>query len=384
MQRNLGHCGIEPKRAMAHCIPEPEIMSLLERHRSSLIIAAVALLLVFWVLSGALFREPPEEGRQQAPEPMTVAVRLSRAESVERRLNLHGEVEADQRVVVRAETSGRISDVPVALGQKIEAGAILARINMDDREARLRRAEANVSGRETDHQGAQRLARDGMQAQLRVQTTLAELEAARADLEAIRLDIAHTQVRAPIAGVVNHRYADVGDVLNRGDPVAEVLQNHPLRAVVQVPQHGIHQVRPGAMARVTLMDGERREAEVSYVSARAETATRTFRVELTLPNPDRALPSGISVQVQIPVEQVMAHRVSPALAALDDQGRLGLKAVDDENRVVFHPVQLVRADSKGVWITGLPSEARIITIGHGFVKVGEIVRVVDGQSAPPS
>lgn len=362
-------------------------MSLLDRHRSSLIIAGVALLLSLWVLSGVLLREPPEEVRQPAPEPMTVAVTSSQAEAVERVLTLQGDLEADQLVVVRAETSGRISEVPVALGQEVEADTILARINMDDRQARLRRAEADVRGRETDYQGAQRLAQEGMQAQLRVQTTLAELEAARADLEAIRLDIEQTRVRAPIAGVVNHRYADVGDVLNRGDPVAEVLQNHPLRAVVQVPQHGIQQVRSGGKARVTLLDGEQREAEVSYVSARADTATRTFRVELTLPNPDRALPAGISVQVQIPVEQVMAHRVSPALAALDEQGRLGVKAVDDEDRVVFHPVALVRADSRGVWVTGLPAKARIITIGQGFVNAGETVRVVDagaGESAAGS
>ncbi|TVS08328.1 MAG: efflux RND transporter periplasmic adaptor subunit [Gammaproteobacteria bacterium] len=359
-------------------------MSLLERHRSSVIITGVALLLGLWVLSGALFREPPEEPRQQTPEPMTVAVHFSQAEPVERVLTLQGEVEADQRVVVRAETSGRISEVPVALGQEVDVGTILAHINMDDREARLRRAQANVRGRETDHQGAQRLAREGMQAQLRVETTLAELEAARADLEAIQLDIRHTRIQAPIAGVVNHRYADVGDVLSRGDPVAELLQNDPLRAVVQVPQHSVHRVRPGGTARITLMDGERRDAEVSYISARAETATRTFRVELTLPNPDRALPAGISVQVQIPVEQVMAHRVSPALAALDDQGRLGVKAVDEDDRVVFHPVALVRADSQGVWVSGLPAKARIITIGHGFVNAGETVRVADDQSAPRS
>ncbi len=351
-------------------------MSLPAQYRSLVIIAGVAVLLGLWILSGALFREQPQEVRRAQAEPMTVAVKLSLAESVERMLTLQGEVEADQRVVVRAETSGRIAEVPVALGQEVAAGAVIARISMDDREARLRRAEANVRGRETDYQGAQRLAREGMQAQLRVETALAELEAARADREAIRLDIDNTSVRAPIAGVVNHRHADVGDFLNRGDPVAEVLQNHPLRAVVQVPQHGIHRVRPGGSAHVTFIDGDVREAEVTYVSARAETATRTFRVELTLPNPDRALPAGVSVQVRIPVERVMAHRVSPALVALDDQGRLGIRSVGDDDRVMFHEIDVVRADSQGIWVTGLPEEVRVITIGHGFVNAGETVRTV--------
>jgi membrane fusion protein, multidrug efflux system len=358
-------------------------MSFLAQHRSSVIIAAAAMLLGLWILSGMVFRPSPQEPQRPRTEPMTVAVTLSRAQPVERLLTLQGDVEADRRVLVRAETAGRIVEVPVALGQDVEPGDVLARIGMDDREARLRRAEAIVRGRETDYQGAQRLAREGMQAQLRVETALAELEAARAELEAIRLDIANTRVRAPFAGVVNHRHADVGDFVNRGDPVAEVLQNHPLRAVVQVPQHSIHLVPSVGAARVTFIDGGERAAEVSYVSARADTATRTFRVELTVPNPDRALPSGVSVQVRIPVQQVMAHRVSPALAALDDQGRLGVKTVGDDDRVAFHAVEVVRADSQGVWVTGLPGQARLITVGQGFVNAGERVRVADASTAPP-
>lgn len=357
-------------------------MSFLSQHRSSVIIAGVAVLLGLWVLSGVLFREPPQEYQRPPPEPMAVGVQVSHAQSIERLLTLQGEVEAHQRVQVRAETSGRIVEVPVALGQSVQAGDILARIGMDDREARLRRAEATVRGGETDYEGVRRLAADGMQARLRVETALAELEAARAELEAVRLDIANTRIRAPLDGVVNHRHADVGDFVSRSDPVAEVLQNHPLKAVVQVPQHSVHRIRQGNTARVTFIDGDERAAEVRYVSARADTATRTFRVELTVPNPDLTLPSGVSVQVRIPVEQVLAHHVSPALAALDDQGRLGLKIAGDDGLVAFHAVEVIRADSRGVWVTGLPQQARVITVGQGFVNAGERVRVVNEDSAP--
>jgi membrane fusion protein, multidrug efflux system len=356
-------------------------MSFVSRNRSALIIAGVALLLAAWILSGVLTREPPRINERAEPAPMSVAVRVSEARPVERLLSLHGEVRADQRVSVRAETSGRIASLPVALGQAVNAGDEIARIGLDDREARLRRAEAAVAGRETDYRGARQLAQEGLQAQLRVETALAELEAARAELEAIRLDIANTRIRAPIAGVINHRYAEVGDFVSRGDPVAEVLENNPLRAVVQVPQHSVHRVSVGGSAHVLFVDGSEHEGEVRYISARAETATRTFRVEITVPNPDRGLPSGVSVQVRIPVQQVMAHRISPALVALDDRGRLGVKTVDDEDRVAFHEIEAVRADVEGIWVTGLPGRARIITIGQGFVNAGEPVRVVEEPAA---
>jgi membrane fusion protein, multidrug efflux system len=351
--------------------------SFLARNRSALTIATVALLLALWILSGVLTREAPQIERRAEAQPMTVAVTRSAAQIVERLLTLQGEVQADQRVTVRGETAGRIAALPVELGQRVDAGEVIARISMDDREARLRRAEAAVAGRETDYRAAQQLAREGFQAQLRVETALAELEAARAELESVRLDIANTSIRAPIAGVVNHRFAEVGDFVGRADPVAEVLENHPLRAVVQVPQHNVHRVQVGGPAHVSFVDGSEHTGTVRYISARADTTTRTFRVEITVPNEDRALPSGVSVQVRIPVEQVMAQRISPALIGLDERGRLGVKTVDGDDRVAFHAVDVVRADADGVWVTGLPEDARIITIGQGFVNAGEPVRVVD-------
>lgn len=357
-------------------LPRMGLLPQLLRHRSTLLILAVALLLAAWIGSGMLGREPALiEARPPATAP-TVAVRLSRASPIERLITLQGEVLPDQQVTVRAETEGRIVETSVPLGEAVAAGTVVARIGMDDREARLRRAEAAVRGRETDFRGAEQLAREGLQAQLRVETALADLETARADLEAIRLDIERTRLRAPIGGVLNHRHAEVGDYVTVGAPVAEVLENDPLKAIAQVPQYNIHRVQRGAPARVEFADGQVRAGVIRHISARASTATRTFRVEIAVPNPDRSLPSGISVQIRIPVEEVLAHRVSPALIALDAEGRLGLKAVDSDDRVTFLSVDPIRADAAGLWVAGLPEVLRIITIGQGFVNEGEAVRVL--------
>ncbi len=351
--------------------------SLLSRHGSTIAIGVTGLLLIAWVASGMLGRDGPQAPQQATRALMSVAVVESRAEAVERLLKLHGEIEPDQQVTVKAETAGRIVEWVVPLGQRVGRGQVIARLALDDREARLRRAEAAVRGRESDYRAAQELAEGGFQSRLRVESAEAELEAARAEREAIRLDIENTRLRAPIDGVLNLRHAEIGNFVSVGDPVADIIENNPLRAIVRVAQQSIHQVTPGAVARVTFLDGETRAGTVRHVSARAESATRTFRVEIEVPNPVHDLPSGTSARVELPVELVRVHRVSPALLALDDQGRLGLKAVDDEDRVVFHPVDPIRADVEGVWVLGLPDPARVITIGQGFVNVGENVRVID-------
>jgi membrane fusion protein, multidrug efflux system len=133
---------------------------------------------------------------------------------------------------------------------------------------------------------------------------------------------------------------------------------------------------------VVFLDGTLREGRVHYIAARADTATRTFRVEIRVPNPDRSLPSGISARVEIPVEVVRAHRVSPALVTLDDRGRLGVKTVEDDDRVTFHLIDPMRADVEGLWVTGLPERARVITVGQGFVNAGDPVRVTPEAVEP--
>ncbi|WP_019593772.1 hypothetical protein [Thioalkalivibrio sp. ALM2T] len=122
--------------------------------------------------------------------------------------------------------------------------------------------------------------------------------------------------------------------------------------------------------------------EVRFVSRVAEPGTQTFRVEIAVPNPDEALPSGISAGVEIPTAVVQAHKLSPAWMGLDDAGRVGVKTVDAADRVVFHAVEVIRAAVDGVWVTGLPETARVITIGHGFVTDGERVRPQATQADP--
>ncbi|HSM26681.1 MAG TPA: efflux RND transporter periplasmic adaptor subunit [Thioalkalivibrio sp.] len=357
-------------------------IAFMRRHRSAFVILLVALLLVLWIASGVMTRAPPNPELRPEPATPTVAVRDSQAEPVERLLTLQGEVLPDHLVTVRAETDGRVVELPVELGKAVESGTVIARIGMDDRAARLRRAEAAVKGRETDFRGAEQLAREGYQAQLRVDTALAELEAARADLETVRLDIQRTRVEAPIAGVLDRRHVDIGDYVSVGNELAEILENNPLNAIVQVPQHAVHRVHPGGTARVTFAGSDVREGVVRHVSARADSATRTFRVEIEVPNPDRSLPSGSSVEVRIPVEEVRAHWISPALVTLDADGRLGIKTLDEEDRVEFRTIDPIRADSNGIWVSGLPETVRIITIGQGFVNVGERVLVVSEDSGP--
>ena len=69
-------------------------------------------------------------------------------------------------------------------------------------------------------------------------------------------------------------------------------------------------------------------------------------------------------------------KISPSVLTLDNEGNLGIKAVDDTGRVTFHYADIAVSSSDGVWITGLPHSASIITVGQGFVNVGAYVDAI--------
>ncbi len=358
--------------------------------RSVLTAAVIAAALVLWMVSGYFL--PGQAGRSQVNEEagpgagtVTVQVREQSAETVTRYLINQGQAEPDRLVTVKAETSGRVAEVVAAEGTRVEPGTILVRLAMDDRRARLREAEALVAQRRTEHEAAKRLGTRGFQARARVEEAAAALEQARARLAAIREDIDHTEIRAPFAGVLEERMAEVGDFLDTGSPVAVVADLDPLIVSARIAQQRIGEVAKGGAARVHFADGRAAEGEVRYVARTADTDTRTFRVEVAVPNPDGAIPAGLSAEVRIPVGEVRAHFVSPALLTLSDEGVLGIKTVSGGDRVAFHPVELVRATPDGVWVSGLPETVRLITVGQGFARTGEAVRPMPGEdSAVPA
>ncbi len=344
----------------------------MERYAAWLGIALAAALLVGWMATG----ESPQPASETVERQETVRVGLtdSRAESIERVLTLQGHAEPEQIVRVRAKTGGEVLETPVEEGAIVAAGDLIARLDMNDRQARLSEARAAEREARGDFEAADRLANQGFQARLQVERARAALEAARARVAAIEIEIEHTRVITPIGGVLNQQIARRGDFVAKGEPIAEIVENNPLRAVVQIPQHRVTEITEGQTARVTFFDDMVREGVVRYVSATADERTRTFLARVRVDNPDRDLPAGTSVTVTVPVEQVRAHGVTPALISQDEDGQLGIKVAekdDGEWRARFIPVKPVRADARQVWVTGLPDEVRLITLGQGFVRDGD-------------
>jgi multidrug efflux system membrane fusion protein len=343
-------------------------------------VAAVLLaLLAAWLASGVLLPHkrpvdaPAPAVRAAAPTPVQVAP--LRAEPVERTVTLSGRTAPARTVELKAETSGRVVAVGAARGARVEAGGLIVRLDAGDRPARLAQARAELRQRELEYEGQLKLKPDGYISDAKLAESLALLERARTEVARAQIDIDRMQVRAPFAGALQERRVEVGDYVAPGAAVATFVDNRRLAVAGSVAEAQAAGVKPGLAGTARLASGETVAGRLRYVAPVADEATRTFAVELEIANPGGELPVGVTADIELPVGQVLAHRLSPALLTLDDAGVVGVKLQGEGDRVRFVPATVVRSTADGVWITGLPDPAPVIVGGQGFVRDGDRIAV---------
>lgn len=142
-------------------------------------------------------------------------------------------------------------------------------------------------------------------------------------------------------------------------------------------------MKAGDAARATLATGEIVTGAVRFVAAAADRATRTFAIEIEVPNPDGRLRDGVTADIVIRGEARDALKAPRSALTLDDNGRIGVRVIDGENRARFHPVRIIGEEADGVWIAGLDGAQRLIVRGQEYVRDGEVVAASKAASGAP-
>lgn len=341
-----------------------------------LLAASLTFAIIAWILAGALFSDDSATNRntdRPAQDPMTVEVMPFNASTIQRNLTAFGNVQPNRAVTVRAETLGRIASINAKEGSTVLKGQPLLSIELNDREARQKESQSLVAEKERSYNVIKKLGEQGYQAQKAVDESYSALQSARAELAKVDLEIKNTKILAPFDGILEKRFVEIGDYAAINREIATIVDNDPLTIAVRIPQQDISKITRNSSAEVIFATGETRQGAIQYIASRADETTRTFRVELSVDNPDGAIPSGTSAETHIPAGSIAAQFVSPALITLNDAGEIGIKTVTNNNVVKFYPVDIIYAETDGAWVSGLPEQATVITVGQGFVRDGDTV-----------
>lgn len=316
---------------------------------------------------------------------------------------LRGRTAASRSVEVRAETTGPVISQPRARGSMVAEGDLLCELDPGTRaaslaeaearqteaRARLDEARARLDELETAFSRASQLAAEGLAAQSTVDSARAGLQSGRAALqsanagiegsnaavEAARAELDRLTITAPFAGILEADSAETGSLLSAGGLCATIIQLNPMLVVGYAAEAQIDRLAMGAMAGARLSNGTEVIGRVSFLSRSADPATRTFRVEVTVPNEDLSIRDGMSADLLVSATATRGHLVPGSALTIDDAGDLGLRLVDDTNHTFFAPVTVLRDAPQGFWVSGLPAEADVIVVGQEYVTDGIEVRV---------
>lgn len=338
-------------------------------------IAVLSCVLTAFALAGC-GSKVEKSGDNSAKLP-TAQVRVQTAESKPRTITeeVVGTVRAKLRATLEARLSGRIEKLPVALGETVQQGQLIAHLDAAEIPARLQQAEASLEQAEHDwkrisalfeQQSVTRGEFDSAQARHRVaQGAVAEAKAM----------MSYVEIVAPFNGVVTKKWVEVGDLAAPGKPLVDIEDPAALQMEADVPEAIASQIQHGAQLTVRT-DSAKGEiiGRVSEIATAADAASRTFRVKLDLPQTPGlmsgqfarlAVPIGERSLVRVPVGAVVQRgQLEIVFAVVDQRAQLHLvktgKRVGDEIEILSgldagHSVVVSGADQL---TDGQPVEAR--------------------------
>ena len=300
-------------------------MKIRQTYITSFITLVIAIL---WMLSGILADDEFEvKTKTQLETISSVTVLNSSASEKAKKIKVSGTTEADKLIKIRAEASGTVVSRPVKQGQFVKKDQLICQLYNAGRTS-------------------------------------------------------YPKVNAPFDGYLETFSVKEGDYLNTGAVCATIIDPDPMRLIGEVSEKEINFVKVGAKAVAELISGKKVEGVVSFVSTSANKGTRTFRVEIDVKNSDRSIRDGVSAQIEIEGDTILAHKISPSILMLGEAGELGIRTVNEDDQVEFKKIEILEDSMEGIWITGLPKNTRIITIGQEYVFQGQTVNVKEISKSP--
>lgn len=287
-----------------------------------------------------------------------------------------GATEASANVEVRSRTTGIILNTAVKQGQVVKKGDLLCDIDLGPWEADMLRAEADAVSAGRDLAATEKLALQRYATEAQLMSQRARKDAADASVAALRLERQYKSITAPVDGVLIHKPAESGTLLQPGALCATVSTLDPLLVVVQVGERFVPYLTEGYPASARLATGEDVRGTVRFIAKASDVATRTFRVELEVANPGSRMRQGVSAALKAELPPVPAHKLPGSAMSLNDAGLFGVRIVQADMTTQFVPVTVIEQAADGMWVTGLPATATIVTVGQDFVKDGEKVETV--------
>jgi RND family efflux transporter MFP subunit len=306
------------------------------------------------------------------------------------RLPVVAETPEGGMVKLGSEAEGRVVWVGKRDGEAIREGEAILKVDKETLDALLAEARASFDEAKIKYERVKKLFASNHISQDQLDTARAAYERLGAMVKVAEVAVSKATLRSPIDGIVDRRYVEVGEYLQRGALVADIVNTERLYAVVEIPERDRQFVAAGMPVHRLEFDRIRtanpggpftpKGAVVQSVSQIGDERTRTYRTQIAFDNSEGLVKPGMigTVLIQRPVVQNQVI-IPIDFIVSSENDRMVYVASDGE--VEARPIQLGLTDGRRCVILSGVSEGERIIRGPGRLRPGEPIRVVsvDGQ-----
>lgn len=353
----------------------------------------LALALLVWPATGCRPGSGAEAEMTAGGEAAALQERAVNVEAVEVRpepfldaVTVTGTVSADRDVIVASEETGVIREVYVDRGGRVSAGQNLAKIDDELIRAQHDQAQAEARlARETWERQRRLWEEDSIGSELAYLRAKYGAEVAEASARALATRLDRTVVRAPIDGILDDRFIEVGASVAPGSRVARIVDVDPLGVVGGVAERYAGEIAVGSAATVSFDNGMEITGRIKFVGTALDEDSRTFPVEVVIPNRGGVLKPGMVARVRLGRGLRKDAILVPRDAVLRaESGYIVYVVASVDGRAVAEarPVVTGAGDGRRIVIEdGLVAGDRVIVVGQQQVTTGERVNVADAPGS---
>ena len=351
----------------------------------------------------------------------SVETKVFKSSLIDQSIELQGQTIHNKKIDVKSQTSGNIDKIKFKRGDKVSADSEMITISLEDRNEKLSSAKKdldrltkelvlNEKNRdnllrqnaerielyEIEYASAKQLIDKGLSSKsklslasfnlanakadkedidIKFESTLANLEAqisnVKSVLKNIKLDVEKTSIKAPFDGIISEKMVEKTEFISVGSPLFTIIDLDPIKIEGYLSESDVNKVSVGTKALIEDSNGIKKNGIISFISPSAEKSTRTFEITIKADNKDLTYKSGITTKIIIKGSELKAHKIPPSILTLLDDGTVGVKAVDSENKVTFYPTKTIKDTIDGMWVSGLPETVNLIVSGQEYISIGE-------------
>jgi membrane fusion protein (multidrug efflux system) len=292
-------------------------------------------------------------------------------------LLLPGETEAWQDVRLASETDGVVERIDFKEGQSVRKGQLIAKVDVAVLKAALDQAEASFDLADKLYKRRKMLFERKVIAKEELDRSENERTLTVTRLRRAKVEYERGFVRSPIDGLVNHLHIDVGEFVDRGDPVADLVNVDKIKINVNVPELDVRYLRVGQKTMVTVDAFPDRQltGTIDFVAYKADPATKTFHIRVLIDNPGRQIRPGMIARVTF-LRRVIPDALVVPLFALIDKGGERIVFVEKDGTAYARTVSIGIIEGDRIEIReGLEFGDHVIVSGHTEVEEGMKVQV---------